>query len=308
VPDFWVGLGSGVGAGVGAVMVVLLVVVSLAAVDRPAQRALASAGVPKPTKTAPPQPTPSNTPPPPPGIQSLTEAVASGGLERTYNVLEPTAPVSSSLPVIVFLHGLDATLQIEEARDGLTGYVLAGQAILVYPVAEDEEWDTGEDARSAGVDDVDFLTIVLQQAQKLPDANPHRVYLAGFSRGGKMAWEMACSQPGLIAGLTVIAATPVTPCTTPEPPMSLLQMAGTADPQVPYSTVTAEVAAWAQHDGCSPTTSSNGGSPDLSTYSNCAAGTKVILATYQGEGHVWPGGHGEALPGPIVWQFFSSLG
>lgn len=307
LPAFWVGIGAALAAGTGAVMVALMVVVSLAAVDLPAERALANSGIPNPTKTAPPQPTPPGTPALPPGVKSQSVTVDSGGLQRSYNVLEPIHPVSSALPVIVFLHGLDATIQIEESRDALTPYVTAGQAILVYPVAENEEWDTGEDTRSAGVDDMAFLTTVLQQAATLRNANPHRVYLAGFSRGGKMAWEMACADPGLIDGLTIIAATPVTPCATPGPPMSLLQMAGTADPQVPYSTVTPEVAAWAQKDGCSPTTTSGGGSPDLTTYLRCADGTKVVLATYQGEAHVWPGGGGESLPGPIVWNFFSSL-
>ncbi len=300
-------VGSGLAAGAGSVMVALLVVVSLMAVNVNAQKELASSGVPNPTKTAPPQPTPSSIPTPPPGLQLQSVTINSGGLQRAYQVVEPTAPVSSSLPVIVFLHGLDATIQLEQQRDGLMGYVLAGQVILVYPVAENEEWNTGEDVRSAGVDDVTFLTTVLQQAATLPNANPHRVYLAGFSRGGKMAWDLACRAPNLIAGLTIIAATPVTPCATPGPPMSLLQMAGTADPQVPYSTVTPEVASWAQKDGCPPNPTSNNGSPDLTTYSGCTDGTKVVLASYQGETHVWPGGNGEALPGPIVWSFFSSL-
>ncbi len=308
VPAFWVGVSSGIAAGVGGVMVVLLIVISLAAVNLSAQRALATSGVPNPTKTAPPQPTPSNTPPPPPGVQSQWVTVNSGGLQRSYNLMEPTDPASSSLPVIVFLHGLDATIQTEENRDSLTGYVIAGQAILVYPVAENEEWNTGEDTRSVGVDDMAFLTTVLRQAASLPNANPHRVYLAGFSRGGKMAWELACAVPSLIDGLTIIAATPITPCATPGPPMSLLQMAGTADSQVPYSTVTPEVTDWAQKDGCSPDPTDNGGSPDLSTYAGCVDGTKVELVSYQGEEHVWPGGGGESLPGPIVWSFFSSLG
>lgn len=304
-PSFWVG--SGIAAGLGAVMVALLVVVSLMAVNVNAQKELASSGVPSPTKTAPPQPTPSSTPSPPPGMQVESATVTAAGLQRSYQVLEPTDPVSSSLPVIVFLHGLDATIQIEEERDGLTPYVIAGQAILVYPIAESEEWNTGEDTRSVGVNDLSFLTTVLQQAATLPHANPHRVYLAGFSRGGKMAWELACAVPNLMAGLTIIAATPVTPCATPGPPLSLLQMAGTSDPQVPYSDVTPEVAAWAQKDGCSPTPTSTNGSPKLTTYSGCTDGTRVALASYQGETHVWPGGNGEALPGPIIWGFFSSL-
>ena len=57
-PALWVGAGAGLAAGNGAVMVVLLVVVSLAAVNVPAQRALANSGVPNPTKPLRPSPRP----------------------------------------------------------------------------------------------------------------------------------------------------------------------------------------------------------------------------------------------------------
>lgn len=153
-----------------------------------------------------------------------------------------------------------------------------------------------------------FLSTVLKQVGRLPGADPHRVYLAGYSRGGKMAWEVACADPSLIAGLSIVAATPVTPCATPGPPLSLLQMAGTADWEVPYSTVPPEVATWAEKDGCSSDATGNDGRPRLTTYSGCIDGTKVVLATYQGGTHVWPGGHGEERPGPLIWNFFSSLG
>lgn len=235
--------------------------------------------------------------------------VTSSGLQRTYQVLEPADPDSSSLPVIVFLQGLDASIPEEEERDGLTAYVTQGRAILVYPVAENEQWNTGEDTVSAAkVDDMAFLTTVLKQAARLPEANAHRVYLTGFSRGGKMAWELACADPSLIDGLAIVAATPVTPCATPGPPLSLLQMAGTHDWEVPYTTVPPEVAAWAQKDGCSLSPGNGNGSPRLTTYSGCTNGTKVVLATYEGGTHVWPSGDGAERPGPIIWNFFSSPG
>lgn len=263
---------------------------------------------PTPSEAPSPPPSPSSAPSPPPTIDSQTVNVVSGGLQRTYNVLTPSDPVSHSLPVVVFLHGINATIQVEETRDGLEPYVLAGQAILVYPVAEDEVWDTGPDDPTPDVDDVAFLTTVLQQAAQLPDADPQRIYVAGFSHGGKMAWELACDVPQLFSGLVIIAATPVTPCGNAQPTMSLLQMAGTDDDQVPYSDVTPEVAAWAQGDGCSATPTSNDASPQITTYTGCSAGTTVVLASYQGEGHVWPGGGGEALPGPIMWGFISAQG
>jgi polyhydroxybutyrate depolymerase len=282
---------------------------SVTGVPRPRKRSSAPSPSPRPAASTAPStaPTLSPTPSPTPAIDSQTVNVTSGGLQRTYNVLTPSDPVSQSLPVVVFLHGLNATIQVEEERDGLEPYVLAGQVILVYPVAEDEVWDAEPDDPTSNVDDVTFLSTVLQQAAQLPNANPQRVYLAGFSHGAKMAWDLACVAPQLFSALVIVAAVPVTPCANAQPTMSLLQMAGTDDPQVPYSEVTPEVAAWAQGDGCSPTPATNDASPQITTYSGCSEGTTVILASYQGEGHVWPGGGDEALPGPIMWSFISAL-
>ena len=284
-------------------------VASVTGVPRPRKRSNSPSPPARPTPSSAPSPapTPSTAQSPTPAIDSQTVNVTSGGLQRTYNVLSPSDPVSQSLPVVVFLHGLNATIQVEEERDGLEPYVLAGQVILVYPVAEDEVWDTGPDDPTSNVDDVTFLSTVLQQAAELPNADPKRVYLAGFSDGGKMAWDLACDAPQLLSGLVIVAAVPVTPCANAQPTMSLLQMAGTDDPQVPYSEVTPEVAAWAQGDGCSPTPATSGASPQITTYGGCSEGTTVILASYQGEGHVWPGGGDEALPGPIMWTFISTL-
>ncbi|MFZ0215881.1 MAG: acyltransferase family protein [Candidatus Dormiibacterota bacterium] len=292
---------------IGLSMLVALVFVTQVVLDAPAQHALAADGVPAPTKTALPQPTPSATPKPAPGITVSDVNVTAGGAARAYQVLAPADPASSSLPVIVFLHGLDATIQLEEGRDGLTPQVVAGNAILVYPIAENEEWNDGEGGRSAGVDDVGFLTAVIQQAAKLPNADPTRVFLAGFSRGGRMAYRIVCQNPSLVAGVTIIAALPDNTCGSSGAPLSLLQMGGTLDSQVPYTQVQDEVATWAARDSCKATPSRNAASPAITTYAGCAERTSVQLATYQGGTHVWPGGNGEALPGPIVWAFFSAL-
>jgi pimeloyl-ACP methyl ester carboxylesterase len=62
---------------------------------------------------------------------------------------------------------------------------------------------------------------------------PSRVDLVGYSNGGKLAYDVVCRRPSLVAAVAVVAAVPVAPCPAGAP-VSLLQVARTADPQVRY--------------------------------------------------------------------------
>ena len=80
-----------------------------------------------------------------------------GGLQRTYEVIQPHKPAATKLPVFVFLHGIDADITTEEDRDGLLPLVTDSQAILVYPAGYEESWNDGAcctEANAHGVDDL----------------------------------------------------------------------------------------------------------------------------------------------------------
>jgi len=109
----------------------------------------------------------------------------------------------------------------------------------------------------------------------------------------------------------------------PERPISVMEIHGTSDPQVPYDGGVAPgisdhspssrsvLAAWADRDHCAPAPSS-GGDAHVQTlqWTGCATGTTVILQSVQGAGHNWfaPGlvGADASLDATdVVWQFFS---
>jgi len=251
-------------------------------------------------------------------MSEVTDTITTGGLARTYEVFRPAFPAASRIPALVLLHGTAASTALEEGRDALLPLADDGEAILVYPTGYRETWNAGSccgAAQTAGIDDVAFVAAVVRRIAADPEVT--RAYLAGYSNGGKMAYRVACADPGLVTTVIVVGAVPGADC-PPGPPVSLLQLAGTRDERVAYdaasaphvvngyreATVTGQIAAWRRRDGCSgvPVAATAGA---LRTQAwTCAGGTRVELATFAGGDHGWPGGGaGTPSAAQVIWVF-----
>jgi polyhydroxybutyrate depolymerase len=285
--------------------------------------------------------TASPTPPPtpqghrlsPPGWTITVHHLASGGLGRYYEVARPVAaaggpsgsPASSkatpSLPVLVVLHGR----VMSPANIMAVTHFLAvvGPAIVVFPSGYDESWNAGYccgGAQRAGVNDVAFLRAVVDQILvQQPGATPGRVYLAGFSNGGRMAYRMACDAPGLFAGVAAVEAVSVSPCPSTIP-VPLLIVAASGDPLLTIgyrappkhvaghveTTVQGEIATWRTLDGCGPqVATATLGDLHTQTWDHCTGHGRVEAATYGGGKHAWFQGC-QATPSAegVIWAFF----
>ncbi|MHB1534059.1 MAG: CE1 family esterase [Acidimicrobiales bacterium] len=269
--------------------------------------------------------TPRAVPPAPVTWVTTYHQIMVGGLSRTYLVTRPSATSAIPLPVLMVLHGVNVTPLFEEQRTNFTSVV--GAAILVYPAGYQESWNAGNccaGAQAARVQDAIFLPAVLHQVLAAqPDADARRVYLAGYSNGGKMALLLACDDPGLFAGVGVYGAVGAIACPGP-PPASLVEVASTGDPELTIGpggtpqklgafvepTVTGEVGAYRSADACQePGTQAVQGVLVSVTWSQCAGGDRVELALYSGGSHTWPaGGNGTPSGEQVIWAFFRSLG
>ena len=255
------------------------------------------------------------------GWSATGHELAVGGLKRGYLVVRPTLAAPGPMPVVVMLHGRGMTPTAMVRRAGLLSM---RDVVLVVPAGYGRSWNAGDccaAARRAHVDDVGFVSAVVQQVLRLqPGTDPHQVYLIGYSNGGRMAYRMACQRPGLFAGVAAIEAVPMDACRTVGRPVSLLVVASTADPLLrltdaapprriegsPQPSVEGAVAVWRALDGCTgdPRRTVTGGLTSQ-VWTSCRGGSRVGYDTYLGGSHAWPAGSA-TTPGAL-WQIWSFL-
>jgi polyhydroxybutyrate depolymerase len=242
------------------------------------------------------------------------------GAERSYVAHVPDgaaigAPLT--LPVLVVLHGAGGNAAKAEFATGLSDYAQSDDFIVVYPsgtqVAEIPEqlgWNAdgccGVPAAS-GVDDVGFITAVLDDIESKYAVDAERIYVAGFSNGGMMTYRLSCELGDRIAGIAVIAgAFNVSECES-DARTDVLIVHGTDDQTVPYrggptnertagrfgqwmnASVGTATRTWMARNACDsqPVTSVDG-SVTRETYEDCDDDSRLTVVTLSGGAHVWP--------------------
>ncbi|MDR3640042.1 MAG: PHB depolymerase family esterase [Humidesulfovibrio sp.] len=126
------------------------------------------------------------------------------------------------LPLIVFLHGAGSSAAQAMRQTGLAERAAAAGFLAVFPEGlgpEGEQtwnaWMCCGYARDQRVDDVGFLSALIGRLCADYDADPKRVYLAGFSNGAMLASRFVLERPGVTAGLAVAAG--YLPCDVERP-------------------------------------------------------------------------------------------
>jgi polyhydroxybutyrate depolymerase len=233
-------------------------------------------------------------------------ALPYGGLVRSYRLFVPSALPSGPRPLVLMLHGMETDAAWMELRGTDAGAAAAG-ALVAYPEGVGASWNAGKccgAAHVAGLNDVGFLSAIVEDIQRRMMVDPARIAVGGASNGGVMAYRFACDRSDLVNALFVVASTNLEGC-GPKRPVSLLHIHGQADPTVPYlgsaySTISGTplpavadaVLAWGLADGCSSafTSSTNDGRADVPVYSlnDCPAGTSVSLVRSKYMTHKWP--------------------
>jgi polyhydroxybutyrate depolymerase len=229
----------------------------------------------------------------------------------SYNPQVPT-------PLLLSLHGFtsDEAEQIAffhlDTLADQKGFILAAPNGTKNPLGQ-RFWNATDyccDLFGSGVDDVAYLTAVLDDVQALYNVDPKRVYILGHSNGGFMAHRMACDRSSRIAAIVSYAGAQwndPSKC-NPTDKIAVLEVHGNADTTVFYNGGTrgnaiypsapTTVATWAAKNGCSPTRSSSGAAMDIinlpgaetepTEHAGCATGGAAALWTMQAGGHTTP--------------------
>lgn len=247
-------------------------------------------------------------------------ALARGGRTRDYVLHIPPHLPPGPRPLVLELHGGGGTADNTERLTGLQAETDPRGWLVVRPNGVDRQWNDGRPEVRAGIDDVAFLSAVLDDAAARTPIDPGRVYATGISNGALMSGRLACELADRIVAIGQVAGTQGVEAAAdchPSRPVSVLLISGTADPLVPFAggpigpilgigksrgsaiSADAQVAAWVERDDAGRPTVSTIGSDTTVTRYTAATGTEVAFYRVEGAGHTWPGGH-QYLPKAIV--------
>jgi polyhydroxybutyrate depolymerase len=262
--------------------------------------------------------------------ETVTAHLASGGLDRTYYLHLPAGYRSHHpAPVVLAFHGHNGTGKDIEAFSGID----ALGAIAVYPVGlpgtdGETSWQSAPYA-APGVDDVRFVSDLLDRLQRTLCVDPNRVYATGKSNGGGFTALLACQLPHRIAAFATVSGAfyPGTArdCAT-STPVPLVDFHGTADPVIAYDGGTSHgarlpamadwVRGWADHNRCAAETSTPIGTDVTElAWHGCADNSPIRHYRITGGGHTWPGAVVDSGPGAVtrtvsatavLWRFFTA--
>ncbi len=219
------------------------------------------------------------------------------------------------MPVVIVLHGALGNPWSVQLDTGLTERAGQEGFLVVYPYGTGLGnkqvlfWNAGGCCALAmynHVDDVAFIRDLITVLKRDYNADPQRIYIAGASNGGMMAYKLAAELSGQIAAIASVEGCMFPPACAPTSPVSILEFHGTADSIVPYAGGTGmhlgykvrNVAAagktvdyWVSHNQCRPVPQKiwlDGIVKE--TYSGGNGGSEVSLVTLSGGRHSWPGG------------------
>jgi polyhydroxybutyrate depolymerase len=256
------------------------------------------------------------------GTVASVHTLAFGGLDRTYRVYTPAGP-PRRWPLLVVLHGRGQSAQAVVNQTGFVGLARRGQAVVVYPDGVGRSWNAGSGccgvAANRRLPDADFVrAVVADSAHALP-IDTGRVYLVGYSNGGKLGYSLACGQPTLFAAIATYGAVPLAACPAGAAPVSALLAAGVRDSILPFGgapkahpPLPSDRAAlgWlVAQDRCPPTpVTSTAGRATVTRWVGCAGGSDVESVVYPGVGHSWPSAAVSGTPelADLMWAFLSS--
>lgn len=294
--------------------------------------------------------------PPPHPRSEIIGKFPHDGLDRTYRLhLPATDDPGKPTALLVVLHGGGGS---GEKMEHLTlggfnrladteGFVVVYPDAARYPVAK-PNWNDGRGvekypAHRDGVDDVGFLSALIEHLAKTYGIDRGRVYVTGASNGAIMAFRLACESSDRITAIAPVIGSMAEPAAgqcAPSRPVSVLMISGTEDPLVPWEggpvrfgrqrlgrvlPVHDAIRFWVRHNKCDPSPRvtrvpdidpSDGTRVVHETYDRCGQGTEVALYRIEGGGHTWPGGYPYAPLSVIgatsrdldgsraIWEFF----
>jgi polyhydroxybutyrate depolymerase len=252
----------------------------------------------------------------------LSGSLRHDGLIRSYLLYVPRhLRPGTPLPLVLVLHG-GASAPRTMARSCRMHEIAEREGFIVaYPAGTPGRagltWNPGGQAARSEVDDVGFIRALVADLQRRYVIDPDRVYAAGMSIGGMLAYRLACSLSEHFAAIGVVAGTMTNTNCDPKYPVSIIHIHGTADQRVPlrggrgkntgrfntWPPVRQAIDRWREINGCEGPVETIRLVEGLVGH-RASGDADVELWLVEGGRHVWPGAPFSASE--KVWNFFAA--
>lgn len=273
----------------------------------------------------------------------IIKEITVDGKRRSFLVHLPTGyNKSKRLPVVLAFHGGGGNGQNMEQMSGFSQKADEENFIAVYPngLGRMENilltWNAGgccDYAMEQNVDDVKFVSKMIDELVAQYAVDKNRIYATGFSNGALLSHRLAAEIPDKIAAIAPVAGALFESSPKPKGKVPVLIIHGLADTAVPYNggdsqrervqkrqsqpykSLDYAAKHWAKNNGCkSEPVKETNGVVIKESYVGCAKNSSVEVIMITDGLHSWPGGRKgrDAADEPstaisatdAIWEFF----
>lgn len=262
---------------------------------------------------------------------------------RTFILYQPPSrDKTKSVPLALILHGHGGRAAGMVQTTGFDRIADRNGFVVAYPDGVDETWNDGHfsDPKVLAVDDVGFISALIDGLSSTLNIDTKRVYVGGFSNGAVMSQRLGCELSDKIAAIASVSGLlgeGIAAHCPPKQSISVIAFHGTADPIAPFNggatsngtapSAYATIETWAKFEGCGATPQitdepdvdpNDGTRVQRRAYGGCRNNVSVILYVIENGGHAWPGNprapansrdgktSQDINASQMIWDFFAS--
>lgn len=234
------------------------------------------------------------------------------GLLREYSFYVPALyDGTEAFPIVFNLHGYTSNAMEQSFYANFKPIADTAGFIVVHPEGSIQPGTTDTQFWNVGffgstVNDVDFLSQLIDTIAATYSIDLTRVYSTGMSNGGYMSLELACESGrfAAVASVTGSMTNAMANSCNPSSPIPVMTIHGTADPTVPYNGNSSSISAdsvvrfWVNRNGCSlpadmtvvpDVVTTDGANAEHYVYNTCQNGVTIEHFKVINGAHTWPG-------------------
>ncbi len=260
-----------------------------------------------------------------------------GGLSRSYEMFR-SARLKNPAPLIIMLHGGGGNGKNAAKMTGFNALAVREGFVVIYPNGTGSgpflTWNgvhCCQYAMQKNIDDVGFISAVIDDMVAKGIADKRRIYVTGMSNGAIMAHRLGRELPGKIAAIAPVVGA-IFGDEVQASAVPILIMTGALDKNVPaeggygkhnsqatdpnsapYAPAGAAYAYWAKNNGCSANLPVKT-TPDYALHQGAGCAKPVQWYQLTAGTHSWPGGEKGHRRGDepvqtvdasrLMWDFF----